>query len=156
MASFLITFGINFRYFFDIDFCMPSLMPFLRLLVENGRQNGTLEISTLPILPLRSAPFSRPFPKIDFVMHVGRPLAHFWLPFRSRWLPFDSLWLTFGAFFLRRCRGSLPVSRFLSHWGRGVHAVVFIHFFHIHSLLQMSNAYFLQPHAKNLTKAIKH
>ena len=114
MASFLITFGIIFRYFFGIDFCMPFLMPFLRLLVQNGRRTGPVEISTLPILPLRSAPFSRPFPKIDFLMHFGRPLAHFWLLFGSRWLPFGSLWLTFGAFFLRRCRGSLPISRFPS------------------------------------------
>ena len=43
------------------------------------------------------APFSRPFPKVDFWMHFGRPLAHFWLPFGSRWLTFGSLWLTFGS-----------------------------------------------------------
>ena len=46
------------------------------------------------------APFSRPFPKIDFLMHFGRPLAHFGLPFGSPWLPFGTLWLTFGALWL--------------------------------------------------------
>ena len=64
--------------------------------------------------------FSRPFPQLDFSMHSGRPLAHFWCPRASRWftfgshlLPFDSLlapfgsllgpfgslWLTFGTLF---------------------------------------------------------
>ena len=47
-------------------------------------------------------------------MHFGRSLAHFWLTFGPRWLPFGSLLLTFGAFFFRRCRGSLPISRFPS------------------------------------------
>jgi len=31
-------------------------------------------------------PFSQLFPHIDFLIHFGRPLAHFWLPFASRWL----------------------------------------------------------------------
>ena len=65
---------------------------------------------------LRSS--SRPYPKDDFLMHLGRPLAHFWLlvalfglplgwfwlplgsllvPFGSRWLTFGSRWLTFGS-----------------------------------------------------------
>ena len=43
------------------------------------------------------APFSRPFPKLDFWMHFGHPLAHFGLPFGSLWLPFGSLWLPFGS-----------------------------------------------------------
>ena len=43
------------------------------------------------------APFSRPFPKIDFLMHFGRPLAHVWLPFGSRWLTFGSLLAPFGS-----------------------------------------------------------
>ena len=46
------------------------------------------------------ATFSRPFPKVDFLMHFGRPLAHFGLPFGSPWLPFGTLWLTFGALWL--------------------------------------------------------
>ena len=53
------------------------------------------------------APFSRPFPKLDFWMHFGHPLAPFglpfgslWLPFGSPWLPFGTLWLTFGALWL--------------------------------------------------------
>ena len=43
------------------------------------------------------APFSRPFPKIDLLMHFGRPLAHFGLPFGSRWLTFGSRWFTLGS-----------------------------------------------------------
>ena len=62
--------------------------------------------------------FSRTFPQLDFSMHSGRPLAHFWRPWGSKWLgfgsplahfgtfwipfvsllaPFGSLWLTFGT-----------------------------------------------------------
>ena len=46
------------------------------------------------------APFSRPFPKVDFLMHFGRHLAHLCLPFGSLWRPFGSLWLTFGSLWL--------------------------------------------------------
>ena len=46
------------------------------------------------------APFSRPFPKVDFWMHFGRPLAHCWLPFGSLWLTFGALWLPFGSLWL--------------------------------------------------------
>ena len=44
------------------------------------------------------APFSRPFPNIDFGMHFGRPLAHFWHPLGSNWLPFGLLWLLLAPF----------------------------------------------------------
>ena len=37
------------------------------------------------------APFSRPFPKIDFGMHFGRPLVALWLTFGSLLDPFGSL-----------------------------------------------------------------
>ena len=40
--------------------------------------------------------FSRPFPKVDFLMHFGRPLAHFWLPLAHFWLPLGPFWFTFG------------------------------------------------------------
>ena len=50
---------------------------------------------------------SRPFPKVDFLMHFGCHLAHFgillapfWLPFGSVWLPFASFWLSFGSLWL--------------------------------------------------------
>ena len=43
------------------------------------------------------APFSRPFPKIDFWMHFGCPLAPFWLRFGSLWLPFAPFWLPFRS-----------------------------------------------------------
>ena len=32
--------------------------------------------------------FSQPVPKVDFWMHFGRPLAHFWLPCASLWRSF--------------------------------------------------------------------
>ncbi len=38
-------------------------------------------------------PFSWPFPQLDFSMHSGRPLAHFWRPWASKWLTFGSPWL---------------------------------------------------------------
>ena len=57
------------------------------------------------LVPPLSLTFSRPFPKVDFWMLSGRPLAHFWLPFGSHWLPFGSRRLTFGS--LRLIFGSL-------------------------------------------------
>ena len=43
------------------------------------------------------APFSRPFPKVDVLMHFGRPLAHFWLPFGSLLAPLGSLLAPVGS-----------------------------------------------------------
>ena len=49
------------------------------------------------------ATFSRPFTKDDFLMHLGRPWAHFWflvapfgLPLGSFWLPLVPFWLPLG------------------------------------------------------------
>ena len=42
-------------------------------------------------------PFSRPFPQLDFSMHSGRPLAHFWHPWTSKCLTLGSPWLPFGS-----------------------------------------------------------
>ena len=39
-ALFWEPFAINFRYFFGIEFCMPSWMTCFRFLTENGSQNG--------------------------------------------------------------------------------------------------------------------
>ena len=54
--------------------------------------------------PPSFSPVSRPFPKVDFLMHFGRPLAHFWLPLAHFWrplapfwLPLAPLWLPFGS-----------------------------------------------------------
>ena len=63
------------------------------------------------------APFSRPFPKVDFWMHFGRPLAHFGLPFGSPWLPFGTLWLTFGALWLPLAPFWLPLASFWLTFG---------------------------------------
>ena len=42
-------------------------------------------------------PFSRPFPQLDFWMHSGGPLTHFWHPWASKCLTFGSPWLPFGS-----------------------------------------------------------
>ena len=63
------------------------------------------------------ATFSRPFPKVDFLMHFGRPLAHFWLPFGSRWLTFGSRWLTFGSRWLTFGSLWLPLAPFWLTFG---------------------------------------
>ena len=44
------------------------------------------------------ATFSRPFPKVDFLMHFGCPLAHFWLPLGALWHPLAHFWHPFGFF----------------------------------------------------------
>ena len=71
-----------------------------------------------------SAPFSRPFPKVDFLMHFGRPLAHLWLPFGSpwlsfgsRWRPFGSLGLPFGSLWLPFGSLLVPFGSLLLTWG---------------------------------------
>ena len=61
-------------------------------------------------------PFSRPFPKIDFWMHFGRPLAHFWLPFCSVWLPFGSLWAPTGSLLVPFGSLSLNLGSIFSLW----------------------------------------
>ena len=59
-------------------------------------------------------PFSQPFPKIDLLMHFGRPLAHFWFPFGSVGCPLAPCGSLLVRIILRRCRRSLPISRFPS------------------------------------------
>ena len=44
------------------------------------------------------ARFLQPFMRVDLIMHLGRPLATFWLIVGSRWLPSGSLWFPFGSF----------------------------------------------------------
>ena len=90
-ASFLITFGIIFRYLFAIDFCMSFWMSFWRLLVQNGASIGTIEITTRPILLLRSAPFSCPSSAYRlcnaFWSPVGLLLDAFWFTLAPFWFP---------------------------------------------------------------------
>ena len=43
------------------------------------------------------APFSRPFPKVDFWMRFGHPVAPFWLPFGALGLHFGAVWLPSGS-----------------------------------------------------------
>ena len=76
------------------------------------------------------ATFSRPFPKLDFWMHFGRPLAHHWLPFGSPWPPFGSLWFPFGSLWLPFGSLWLPFGLLLVPFGsllltRGVHFLTF-------------------------------
>ena len=92
-------FGIDFRIELFIDFSWkvaPKMDP------QNVSEGSVL------------VPFSRPFPKVDFWMHFGRPLVRFWLHlgavglhfgalglhFGALWLPFGSLWLTLAPFWL--------------------------------------------------------
>ena len=82
-------FSMFFRDLFFNEFSMAFLM-------ETGSRNGPISFPGTTLL----APFSRPFPKIDFYMHFGRPLAPCWLPFGSLCLPFGSLWLPFGTIWL--------------------------------------------------------
>ena len=62
------------------------------------------------------APFSRPFPKVDFLMHFGRPLAHLWLPLAPLGCllaPFGSLLAPFGSLLAHfRC----PLPHFRCPW----------------------------------------
>ena len=44
--------------------------------------------------------FSEHFPKIDFWMHFGGPLAPFWLPLAPFWLPLAPFWFPFPLFSL--------------------------------------------------------
>ena len=65
--------------------------------------------------------FSRPCPKVDFLMHLGRPLALLWLPFRSPWLPFGSLLALLGSlwatFWLQLAHFGRPLAPFCSPRG---------------------------------------
>ena len=49
-----------------------------------------LVLRTPPLAP-RAAPKTLQKRNLDFFMHFGCVLAHFWLPFGCRWLPFGSL-----------------------------------------------------------------
>ena len=44
--------------------------------------------------------FLPPFPKIDFLMNFGYPLAPFWLPLATFWLPLAVFGYPFGALLL--------------------------------------------------------
>jgi hypothetical protein len=75
-----------FSMYFRYRFLDESSIYFLWTLDQNGSQKPGMRTPFL-------APFSRPFLKIDFYMHFGRP----WLPFGSLWLPFGSLLDPFGS-----------------------------------------------------------
>ena len=95
-----------FRDLFFNEFSMAFLM-------ENGSRNGPISFPGTTLL----APFSRPFPKIDFYMHFGRPLAPLWLPFGSLWRTFGSPWLTFGSPWLTFGSLWLPLAPFWLPFG---------------------------------------
>ena len=88
-VSFSHSFVMQFHVFLVLVFALICFHVFNGKLSKNGSQNSRR--STL------LAPFSRPFPKIDFLIHFGRPLAHFWHPLASKWLPLGSRWLPFGS-----------------------------------------------------------
>ena len=64
--------------------------------------------------------FSRPFPKLDFLMHFGRSLAPFWLHFGSLWGPFGSLlapfWLPLAPFWRHLAPFWFPAAPFGYFW----------------------------------------
>ena len=62
------------------------------------------------------APFSRPFPDIDFLMHFGRPLAHFWLPLGSLWAPIGSLLAPAGSLLAPFGSFLAPFGSLLAHF----------------------------------------
>ena len=106
LASFSHRFFMIVHYFFGIDFRIF----FHRFLMENGSQNG-------PANCMGGHLFSRPFLKVDFWMHFGRPLAHFGLPFGALWLPFGSLWLPFGFLWLPFSELLVPFGSLFAHPG---------------------------------------
>ena len=80
-----------FHDFFGIDFRIDFFIVFWWKMAPKM-------VRRIPSPTTFLAPFSRPFPKIDFWMHFGRPLAPFWLPLAPFWLPFGHFWLHFGPF----------------------------------------------------------
>merc|ERR1711953_1313513 len=72
---------------------MSFWIPFFRFLIKNGSRKGAFFIRPGDF----SRSFSRPFPKLDFLMHFGRSLAPFWLHFGSFLLPFGSFLAPFGS-----------------------------------------------------------
>ena len=103
-------FFFDFPYFFGIDFRIDFFIDFWWKMVPKMDQNL---LARTPLFPS----FLRPFPKVDFLMHFGRPLAHLWLPFGSPWLPFGSLWLTLGSLWLTFGSLWLPVGSLLAPAG---------------------------------------
>ena len=87
------SFFLDFPYFFGLNFCIDFFIDFWWKMVPNMDQNLLAVTSLFPS-------FSRPSPKVDFLMHFGRPLAHLWLPFGSPCLPFGSIGDTFGSLWL--------------------------------------------------------
>ena len=84
---------INFHDFFSIDFRIEFFIDFWWKMAPFWEPFLFDALSLL-------APFSRPFPKVDFGMHFGRPLAHFgslWAPFGSLLAPFGTLLAPFGS-----------------------------------------------------------
>merc|ERR1711953_1379743 len=75
---------------------MSFWIPFFRFLIKNGSRKGAFFIRPGDF----SRSFSRPFPKLDFLMHFGRSLAPFWLHFGSLWVPLAPFWHPFGSLLL--------------------------------------------------------
>ena len=61
--------------------------------MEKGSQNGPQNFWAVNPLGSLFPSFSQPFPKIDFLMHLGRSLAPFW----SLLAPFGVIWALFWA-----------------------------------------------------------
>ena len=117
--------------------------------------------------PSRFPSFSRPFPKVDFLMHFGRPLGHLSLPFGSPWLPFGSLWLTFGSLWLPFGSLLAPFGSLLVPLGSllltlGLDFLTFglswrhFSFFGVFSMKSYAKSYYLKMFIANQIILIKH
>ena len=84
---------IKSHAFFSIDFHIDLFIDFSWKMAPKMDVRDLWRATVFPS-------FLRPFPKVDFLMHFGRPLAHLWFPFGTPWPPFDSLWLPFGSLWL--------------------------------------------------------
>ena len=104
-------FRICFSFFPDfcgIDFGIDLFIEFVRKMAPKMVQGNLCGFTLL-------APFSRPFPKIDFLMHFDPPLAHFWhtlVPSCSLVVPLALFRLTFGTFCLPFAPFWLPFASF--------------------------------------------
>ena len=94
------TFSHTFSYFFAIDLCIDFLMHFYKKWHPKTVRQVIMQWTFC-------VTFSEHFPKIDFRMHFGGPLAPLWLPLAPFCLPLamfrlllGTIWRTFVLHFL--------------------------------------------------------
>ena len=90
LAPFWHAFGLNFRYFFGIDFCMPFLMPFFDFWSKMAPKRDPKIVKKEPKWRLKSIP--NIIKKIQKTRGVKKGVAHLFpgfsgVPFWSRFRP---------------------------------------------------------------------